>query len=143
MPHAHEDIITLALELSRILRRRMAKRVAAKSGTNMMRSYALAFIRESGNMTMTDFAKTMRVSASTATAFVDRLVKAGWVKRVADPVNRKLVHLHITRSGERMLLKSTQEKRLLLAELLTLLPAADRKHLERILATLLRRLNDA
>ena len=80
MQKTGDDIITLALALSRHMRR-MAVQSQAKGGTNMMRSLALTSIKETPNMTMSDFAKAMKISGSSATTFVDRLCKEKWVKR--------------------------------------------------------------
>jgi DNA-binding MarR family transcriptional regulator len=133
---ASDDIITIALELSRHMRRKMNCDAREKHEINYLRSYALSFIKETKNMTMSGFAESMKISASSATAFVDRLCKEGWVKRSADPVNRKIVHLALTAAGEKVLLRHQEEKRLFLADILALIPEADRKHLARILQNL-------
>ncbi|HVW66676.1 MAG TPA: MarR family transcriptional regulator [Candidatus Peribacteraceae bacterium] len=134
MKSSHDDIVSLALDLSRHLRRRLL--ACGKDGTSFMRSHALAIIKESDNPTMKDFATSMKISASSATAFIDRLTKEGWVKRVPDPKNRKIIHLKITPKGNRIIAQSMQDKRAFLRDILTLLSTDDRKHLEHILQSL-------
>jgi DNA-binding MarR family transcriptional regulator len=135
MKTSHDDIIDLALELSRVLRKRMLE--TQGGGISFMRSYALGLIRESKDMTMKEFAKGMRISASSATAFIDRLVKERWVKRRHDPKNRKTVHLDVTALGEKMLAKHTQQKRAFLQDILTFVKTDDRKKLQTVLHSLL------
>lgn len=131
-----DDIITQAMELSRNLRRKMTCEERGKKEINYLRTYALSFIKEAANMTMSAFAESMKISASSATAFVDRLHKEGWVDRVADTENRKIVHLKLTPAGETILAHNQQEKRRFLSEILDLIPADDRVHLARILGNL-------
>ncbi len=133
---ATDDIITTALELSRHLRRKMTCDAREKSEINFLRTYALSFIKDTKNMTMSAFAESMKISPSSASAFIDRLHKEGWVERVADTENRKVVHLKLTASGEKVLLHNQEKKKALLSEILHLIPAEDRKHLERILKNL-------
>lgn len=135
MKKQNDDVIALALELSRHLRRRFM--ACGKDGSSFMRGYALSIIKESDDMTMKDFAQSMKISASSATAFIDRLTKEGWVKRKHDAKNRKIVHLHLTPAGNRMLARSTQTKREFLHDILVLLSADDRRHVRHTLTALL------
>ena len=137
MSVSHDDIITLALELSRHLRRQMIEQKSTKGSLNFVRSHALSFLKDHEHMTMKQFATCMQISPSSATAFVDRLMEHGWVMRKADSQNRKVVHIALTKKGCKMLAKHQQDKRAFLVHLLQLLPAVDRKHLQRILSTLL------
>lgn len=131
-----DDIITQALELSRHLRRKMICEERGKDEINYLRTYALSFIRDADNMTMSGFADSMKISASSATAFIDRLQKEGWVDRLNDPDNRKVVHLKLTPAGEKVLADNRQKKRRFLAEILALIPADDQTHLSRILSNI-------
>lgn len=131
-----DDIITQALELSRHLRRKMICEERDKQEINYLRTYALSSIRDADNMTMSAFAESMKISASSATAFIDRLQKEGWVERLADPDNRKVVHLKLTSAGEKALADNQEKKRRFLGDILSLIPAEDQIHLSRILSNL-------
>ncbi len=131
-----DDIITQALELSRHLRRKMICEERDKQEINYLRTYALSSIRDADNMTMSAFAESMKISASSATAFIDRLQKEGWVERLADPDNRKVVHLKLTSAGEKALADNQEKKRRFLGDILSLIPAEDQTHLSRILSNL-------
>jgi DNA-binding MarR family transcriptional regulator len=133
--NASPDIASLALELSRLLRRRMSED-GSFGGLSLLRCHALTWIREHDRITMSDFAEGMRISPSAATTFVDRLCRDGWVAREPDPANRKLVHLRVTPAGEQALAEHALEKRAFLDKALMLIPDADRNHLQRILIQL-------
>lgn len=105
---------------------------------NLHQIFALALLQEHTNMIMKDFANEMFIAAPSATTFVDRLVKLGWVKRMFDKKNRKLVRITITASGRRILEKKKKEASALMTQLITrAIPTADQQHLLGILRQLL------
>lgn len=54
-----------------------------------------------GTLSMRELARTLAVSESSATATADRLVREGLVERLADPADRRVVLLSLTRDGRR------------------------------------------
>jgi DNA-binding MarR family transcriptional regulator len=79
---------------------------------------------------LNDLASHMGVTASTMCLTVDRLVRAGYVKRGPDPRDGRRVALRITRSGARVRDKKTVlDRDLVRALLLRLAPAARREAL--------------
>jgi DNA-binding MarR family transcriptional regulator len=126
------SLVDITFEFSRLLRRQTMSSDAAHT-INMLRSHALTLIRETPDVTMTELAHLLQVSASSATSFVDRLVRQGWVKRAQDKANRKLVHLRLTNAGERALTRCKTERRQHLKSTLSLIPKEDQQHLKRIL----------
>ena len=105
---------------------------------NLHQIFALALLQERTNMIMKDFAHEMFIAAPSATTFVDRLVKLGWVKRMFDKKNRKLVRIAITTSGRRILEKKQKEASALMTQLIThAIPTTDQQHLLGILRRLL------
>ncbi len=127
------DLIRLSLDLSRILRRAM---VQGAGDVSSLRLHGLCIIAEKKTMTMSDFAHAMNVSPSTATEFADRLAASGYVKRVADPRNRRKVLLTLTRTGNGIVQKGMRKKEAVLKKLFARLSPADRVHMQRILSFL-------
>jgi DNA-binding MarR family transcriptional regulator len=79
---------------------------------------------------LNDLASHMGVTASTMSLTVDRLVRAGYVKRAPDPQDGRRVALRITRSGVRVRDKKTVlDRDLVRALLLRLAPASRREAL--------------
>lgn len=69
----------------------------------MLQMATLQILRDSGDGTVTvsDIARAIRLSKSSATQLIDRLVKAGFVSRREDTADRRVIRLSITGDGER------------------------------------------
>ncbi len=130
-----DDIAGMTMELGRLIRREMS----GQCGKNQspLQLHALAFIQEHPGMTMSEFASHMNVSPSTATVFVDRLVRLTFVKRNADKTNRKMVRLLLTPQGGKVLTENKKLKQLVLHKIFAPLSSADKKELARIFSLLL------
>jgi DNA-binding MarR family transcriptional regulator len=135
MSDRQPTLVDLTFEFSRLLRQQADGSDAAHT-VNMLRAHALTIIRETPDMTMTELSRTLRVSASSATSFVDRLVREGWVKRSQDKANRKLVHLRLTKAGEAALARCAASRKQMLRHLLSLISTEDQQCLRRILSNL-------
>ncbi len=103
----------------------------------MAQLHVVALAAEKSGITMTEVAEYLQVSSPTATSFVDRLVKLGFLTRKHDSKNRKLVRLSVTVDGARMLKKKMAEKKKVITSVLSVLNSEDRKTLHRILHELL------
>ena len=134
----HTDgIIQATFEIGRVLRRRMMS--ANGKDIHMGQLHALAFIKAKNGITMKELAASMMVTSPSATSFIDRLATLGYVRRVADTTNRKLVRLAITPEGLKVLKRKTAEKKKMFMELFTPLSVADQKSLLTILHKVLPR----
>ncbi|MDD5103430.1 MAG: MarR family transcriptional regulator [Candidatus Peribacteraceae bacterium] len=129
-------LVSLTLDISRSLRQEISHGCRKGVG-NLLQLHALAFIEEHPGITMKAFSQALHVSSPSATTFIDRLVKAGWVKRLFNPKNRKLVLLSLTPMGKRMLSKNRAEKRAVIHGLISCIPSKDQRHLLQILNRLL------
>lgn len=130
-----KNIVDLTFELGRLLKQAMSDADPNHTST-MLRLQALELIEETPNITMKDFAGRLRISASTATAFTDRLVALRWVKRATDAVNRKLVRLHLTPKGKSCLVQYKRDKAKILRNSIASVTPDDQKTLQRILQVL-------
>jgi DNA-binding MarR family transcriptional regulator len=88
-------------------------------------------------MTMNAFAAKLGVSPPSATSFVERLVRLGYVRRSVDRRNRRLVHLTLTTRGSRTLAKEMKEHARMFREVLRGLSTTELNDLRRILERLL------
>ena len=130
-----QDIAGMALELGRLIRKEMD--VHGGDAESPIRMHAACFIAERPGITMSAFAQLMKISPSTATTFIDRLVRAKLTLRKADPRNRKIVHLHLTPRGMKAVEGHLKRKQALLKKVFSRLSATDRTHLRRIFSLLL------
>ncbi|QNQ82023.1 MarR family transcriptional regulator [Lactobacillus sp. PV037] len=61
--------------------------------------HAIDAITLHGELTVSQVASKLHVSRATITATVDRLVRKGYVKRVRDEKDRRVIHLKLTKKG--------------------------------------------
>ncbi len=127
--------ISLMFGVSRIMRSKMT--AGGKDHMNWAQIHALCAIEARDGITMKELAQILMVTAPTATAFVERLVRAKFVARATDPRNRKLVRLRITPAGARIVKTSVKHKQEHMRKFIATLPANDQRALVRILEKLL------
>lgn len=130
-----DGIMGSTLSISRMLRKRMACSMGDEDA-NFLQIHALMYIKEHEGMTMKELASHMQITSPSATSFVDRLVKLGWVERVTDAQNRKLVRLKVSKEGQLMLHTQMKARRDDMRSVLSLLPVKDQEELARILSSL-------
>jgi DNA-binding MarR family transcriptional regulator len=70
-----------------------------RRGVTQAQFLVLATIHAEGACTMGRLAQNLHVRMPTATGIVDRLVRAGHVRRATDPVDRRQVIVQLTRKG--------------------------------------------
>lgn len=59
----------------------------------------LEILHRSGESTMSDLAHSMSVTTAAMTGIVDRLVREGYVSRLHDPEDRRVVRIKLTAKG--------------------------------------------
>jgi DNA-binding MarR family transcriptional regulator len=136
MPHLPDELVQWSLELSRSLRRKMESDC---SEVNVLRLHALGIIGDHQELTMSQFARAMSISPSSATEFVDRLETCGLVRRVLHPTNRRSVFLALTRKGTEVIRSGMRLKAHHLGSMFATLSTTDRSHLQRIFRILLQK----
>src|SRR5438045_1717026 len=71
---------------------------------------ALSFLKDKPNTTVGEIGKQLNMSSASIAQFCDRLVKTSWIERKNDKSDRRVIHLSLTKIGEKEL-KSVKEKR--------------------------------
>lgn len=105
---------------------------AVERAATILQASALDFIIENPNAIVSDLIAPLHISKSSATQLVERLVKAGFVERVHDTEDRRIVRLCITESGKKeatLLKQKLMEK---MQKIFSKLPAEDLRELTRI-----------
>jgi DNA-binding MarR family transcriptional regulator len=115
-----ERLIESSFEIGRVMRHHM-KFDGKEHGVNFLQIHALIIINEQKGITMKQLADALHVTSPSATSFVNRLVKLGWVERLHDPANRKLVRLRITVAGGKLLRIKMERRQKMIRELFSLL----------------------
>ena len=132
---ARDSIIGLWMELMRLWKQRMASQVLSKR-IHPLHLFAVHIIQEHPGITMKEFADQLKITSPSATALVNRLVRQKWVMRKTDPLNRKLVRLHINAAGKKTLGSHMREHQKSMRRMLSFLSIQDQRAFARILLNL-------
>ena len=98
----------------------------------------LLLISEEKEVRMRELARRLGGSFSNATVLVDRLVERGFVERLAEPQDRRVVLVRATEKGERLIEQLITSWRTLSAPLLETLPPEDLATVHEALRVLLK-----
>lgn len=131
-----EYIITTTFDLARVLRHIMSNLAKEGVQVNALQLFALAAIDGKNGMTMKELADCLYVTSPSATSFINRLVKLGWVQRKRDVSNRRVVRLHITTKGRAVLTQKKGKRSLMLKRILSLLSPEEQRQLAAIISKL-------
>jgi DNA-binding MarR family transcriptional regulator len=124
---ASADVVEAVLGASRVLLALAARSLAGIAEEVTLPQYrALVVIASRGPQRIADLAQALAVTPSTATRMSDRLVRKGLVRRRAVPTDRRVVRLHLTSEGKRLVQAVTSTRRAEIARILRKLPARDR-----------------
>jgi MarR family transcriptional regulator, organic hydroperoxide resistance regulator len=72
-------------------------------GVSMAQLHIMYTLQRTGEMTMSHLADVLNVSLSNATGLIDRLEERGYIARDRVATDRRIVMVHVTPVGERML----------------------------------------
>ena len=114
------------------LSRALSRETAEVSRTSLS---VLATLRDRPHR-ITELAALEHVAQPTMTVLVSRLETRGWVERAADPVDRRVVNVTLTREGAKLLEELVARRTAALVDRLSVLSAAERETLARALPLL-------
>ena len=140
---SNKELFSLMFEMSRLLKREISRESTLMP--SFLHAETLRFINEAerqGNLpTMRDVADYLKIAPPSATSLVNAFMKDGVIKRVADPKDRRIVRLSLSKKGLRFLEVTRLQREKAFASLFSPLSAADSKELSRILAIITRNRN--
>jgi DNA-binding MarR family transcriptional regulator len=84
----------------------------------------LVLLAASGPLRTGTLAERSQVHASTLTRTADRLVRAGWVRRIDNPLSRREVLIELTDAGAELVAEVTARRQAELTEILSRVPRA-------------------
>ena len=83
---------------------------------------------------MSSLAGLMKVSTAAMTGIIERLVRDGYVMRVYDHRDRRIVKVNITRKGGELVKKVNEHRRSMVISIFSRISDADRKDYLRIIS---------
>lgn len=129
--HYIDQLLNTMGQLKKLLENQAHESHEERAATIMQFS-ALKFLKSTGNKTIGELAGYLRLSKSSATQLVERLVKAGFVTRVNDEIDRRVVRISITSIGEEHIGNLEKRYRDNMGKVFSKIPERDLQELIRI-----------
>jgi DNA-binding MarR family transcriptional regulator len=95
--------------------------------------FILIYLNKMVELRMTDVARYLSVTTAAATGLVDRLVKGGYVSRVYDPADRRIIKVKLTEKGTDLVKKLIMHKVSRVKDVFGKLSSTDRDDYLRVL----------
>jgi MarR family transcriptional regulator, organic hydroperoxide resistance regulator len=110
---------------------RLIKKEADRYGLTVVQLKALYRLSFSPDIGLSELAEKLRLTNSTVSGVIDRLVHSGLVERVIPPENRRAVSIHLTEKGKKLLKDVMNEDAILMKKLNNVLemPEDELQHL--------------
>ncbi len=129
-----DQLVDVVMEFAHTMRKHFSE--AHAGGSNMLQVHALGLVEEGGGMTVGALAKALHVTAPSASVFVGRLVRRGFLRRARTAKNRKLVHLHLTPAGRALVRRERAKCTGAMRDVFSLIPEEQRRHASAMFADL-------
>lgn len=130
-----EHLVSLLFRTARLLREN-ARSEERFDPFSFLQLEALRYMTERGTPSMKDVARHLSMRPPSATALLNGLVRRGYVRRIADSRDRRLVRLSPTPKGRRFLERGMRQISGRMRETLALLTIGERRAMTRILERL-------
>jgi DNA-binding MarR family transcriptional regulator len=91
-------------------------------------------VRE-GQSRMTDLARQLNVSTAAMTGIVARLVRDGYVSRIDDQADRRIIKVRLTAKGNKIFKAITDQRKKIFCKIFGIISERDREEYLRILTT--------
>ena len=108
-------------------------RILGEEGAHPGQAFCLRILARHDGMRQSDLATTLHVSRPTVTAMLQRMERAGTVRRVVDAEDQRVSRVHLTDAGRDLERELTATLLSYSGRILDPIPADDRRELERLL----------
>ena len=93
----------------------------------------LDLLNRSGELSMSDMARFMNVTTAAMTGIIDRLVRDGYVMRIPDPDDRRVIKIKLTAKGSSAAKNILEQRRRLITKIFGVLSRDEREEYIKIL----------
>jgi MarR family transcriptional regulator, organic hydroperoxide resistance regulator len=105
------------------------------SDLTMVQFEALILIKHNPDIQMKDLAEHFSITMPSATSLIDKLIEMKYAGRKNDIKDRRIVKIHLTKQGEKLLHEAMKQRETKINRLLSSLSKNDKEDLLRILET--------
>ena len=124
-------------EIMPVMMKEFIKRQASdfyKTKITMPQFFVLEFLYRSGESKMSRIAKFINVSTAAITGIVERLVRDGYVIRVSDPKDRRIVMIRLTAKGTKAVKDITEKRKEVTIKMFGVISQEEREQYLKILS---------
>lgn len=114
MDHTLSQFADKVMELIPVIMREYVKHQVDefdKLKITMPQFFVLELVNRQGEAKMSDLAKFVNVTTAAMTGIVERLFKNGYVLRVAEPEDRRIIKIRLTPKGAKVVRDMTQKRK--------------------------------
>ncbi|MCE7892023.1 MAG: MarR family transcriptional regulator [Sorangiineae bacterium PRO1] len=122
--------------------RRITKDLAARHGVTGPQLAVVKMLEPVGKLSLSELSWKIRARNSTVTGIIDRMEREGLVERRRSEDDRRVIHITLTRKGQRLATEIPVEPVQIFRQILSELSARDAAGLSRILTRLARRVRE-
>lgn len=128
------ELLPLMFEMGRILKRE----ITSEGGDvcTFLHIETLRFIESHTAPSMSDIADYLKIAPPSATALITTFVKDGFLERVADETDRRVIRLRLSKKGKVMLQEAMRVRAKAFSRVIAHLSRKDTRELARILSVI-------
>lgn len=90
--------------------------------------FILSHLYKQGESNMSELANVMEVTTAAATGMVDRLVISGYVMRLYDPKDRRVINIKLTQKGSSMVQRISHQRKQITSEIFGKISEEERRN---------------
>jgi len=130
-----KKIVLFTYKISRLIRKHVADPSHIIEEPSMLQLQTLMSLTH-GALTMGKIAQELYVKLPTASSLVDRLIEAGYVKRISDKLDRRITKIDLTEKGKQIFTSAMKIKMKKMEFILNKLSTSEKKSLMSIIKNL-------
>ena len=104
-----------------------------KTRITMPQFVVLDLLNKHGEPMMSDLARYLNVTTAAITGIVDRLVRDGYIVRVSDPEDRRIVKVKLTAKGDNVVHRSIEHRKKTMMNIFGMISEKEREEYLKIL----------
>lgn len=137
----NNKIIDLIFNLSRMVRSGMSFDTGNKRMT-VYQLQTLFYIAQQKEIRMVDIAHNFNITKPTVTVLINNLVSKGYLARTVGKIDKREIKISLADKGQQLLYQATKYRATKINHILSYISEKDKKHLETILQTMVKRLKE-
>lgn len=119
-------------EMARSIIRRQSDELL-KGKITLPQFFILNVLKKEDEQRMTDIARLLNVTTAAATGIVDRMVRSGYVTRVYDPQDRRIIRIRLSAKGAEVVQRIISHRRQMIMDTFGKISQQEREEYLRIL----------